>query len=195
MMRILVADDHAMFAAALHYLLKSADVGIEVDPVNSIAEAMENMERLGVPDLVLLDYAMPDLDGLQGLDLILGRHNSANVAMLSGTTDPLLVRSALANGAVGWIPKTMPPSSLIHALRLMAGGQRFVPPELLDNLPQQGLSEREAQVALLLAQGHADKIIAERLGIEPSTVKVHVRRVLKKSGAGNRAQYAAMIRR
>lgn len=195
MMRILVADDHAMFAAALHYLLKSADVGIEVDPVNSVAEALDNMEKHGEPELVLLDYAMPEMDGLQGLDLIRARHRNANVAMLSGTTDPLLVRSALAKGAMGWIPKTLSPSSLIHALRLMAGGQRFVPPELLDDAPQHGLSERESQVALLLAQGHSDKIIADRLGIEPSTVKVHVRRVLKKSGAANRAQYAAMVRR
>ncbi|MHA6729189.1 response regulator [Devosia sp. A369] len=195
MMRILVADDHAMFAAALHYLLKSADVGIEVDPVNSVAEALDNMEQHGAPDLVLLDYAMPDIDGLQGLELIRARHGNANVAMLSGTTDPLLVRVALAKGAVGWIPKTLPPAALIHALRLMADGQRFVPPELLKEGPQQGLSEREAQAALLLAQGHSDKVIADRLGIEPSTVKVHVRRILKKSGVTSRAQYAAMVRR
>src|SRR5690606_26908516 len=128
-------------AAALHYLLKSADVGIEVDPVNSVAEALDNMEQHGAPDLVLLDYAMPDIDGLQGLDLIRARHGNANVAMLSGTTDPLLVRVALAKGAVGWIPKTLPPAALIHALRLMADGQRFVPPELLKEGPQQGLSE------------------------------------------------------
>lgn len=195
MMRILVADDHAMFAAALHYLLKAADLGIEVEPVNSVVEVLDYLEKKGVPDLILLDYAMPDIDGLEGLDLILGRYENALVAILSGTTNPLLVRSALDKGAVGWIPKSLPPASLIHALRLMAGGQRFVPPELLDSLPQQGLSEREAQVALLLAQGHSDKIIADRLEIEPSTVKVHVRRVLKKSGAATRAQYAAAVRR
>jgi len=194
MMRILVADDHAMFGAALHYLLKSVDAEIEIEPVCSVAETLEAIDRTGQPDLILLDYSMPDLDGLQGLELIRSRHDHAQVAMLSGSTDPVLVRAALAKGALGWIPKALPPSSLIHALRLMVDGQRFVPPELLDAAPLQGLSEREGQVALLLAQGHSDKAIAERLGIAPATVKVHVRRILKKSGAANRAQYAVMVR-
>lgn len=194
MMRILVADDHAMFGAALHYLLKSADAALEVEPVGSIAEALRHIDEHGEPDLILLDYAMPDLDGLQGIDTIRAKIQSARIAMLSGNTDPVLVRSALAKGVLGWIPKSLPPSTLIHALRLMMTGQRFVPPELLEAAPLQGLSEREGQVALLLAQGNPDKVIAERLGIEPSTARVHVRRILKKSGAANRTQYAAMVR-
>lgn len=194
MMRILVADDHAMFGAALHYLLKSADEALHVEAVGSVAEAMDAIAGRGEPDLILLDYAMPDLDGLQGIDVIRSQYRAARIAMLSGNTDPVLVRSALAKGVSGWIPKSLPPASLIHALRLMMAGQRFVPPELLEAAPLQGLSEREGQVALLLAQGNPDKVIAERLGIEPATARVHVRRILKKSGAANRAQYAAMVR-
>lgn len=194
MMRILMADDHAMFGAALHYLLKSADVDIEVTPVCSVAEVLHALEHDGAPDLVLLDYAMPSVDGLAGLEIIRARYDQLPIAILSGNTDPMLVRTALARGAVGWVPKTLAPEALIHALRLMATGQRFVPPELLDASPAHGLSEREGQVGVLLAQGHSDKLIAEQLGIEPSTVKVHVRRILKKSGVANRAQYAAKIR-
>jgi len=194
MMRILVADDHAMFGEALHYLLKSVDPELEIEPVASVAAALEAISQRGEPDLVLLDYAMPDLDGLQGIDAIRSRYGKVRIAMLSGNTDPVLVRSALAKGVLGWIPKSLPPASLIHALRLMMAGQRFVPPELLEVPALQGLSEREGQVALLLAQGNPDKVIAERLGIEPSTARVHVRSILKKSGAANRAQYAAMVR-
>ena len=194
MMRILVADDHAMFGEALHYLLKSVDPELEIEPVASVAAALEAISQGGEPDLVLLDYAMPDLDGLQGIDAIRSRYGKVRIAMLSGNTDPVLVRSALTKGVLGWIPKSLPPASLIHALRLMMAGQRFVPPELLEVPALQGLSEREGQVALLLAQGNPDKVIAERLGIEPSTARVHVRSILKKSGAANRAQYAAMVR-
>lgn len=193
-MRILMADDHAMFGAALHYLLKSADVDIEINPVCSVAEVLQVLENNAPPDLILLDYAMPSVDGLAGLEIIRSRYDAIPIAILSGNTDPVLVRAALANGAVGWVPKTLLPGALIHALRLMKTGQRFVPPELLEAAPLHGLSEREGEVGLLLAQGHSDKIIAERLGIEPSTVKVHVRRILKKSGVSNRAQYAAKVR-
>jgi len=183
-----------MFGEALHYLLKSVDPELEIEPVASVAAALEAISQRGEPDLVLLDYAMPDLDGLQGIDAIRSRYGKVRIAMLSGNTDPVLVRSALAKGVLGWIPKSLPPASLIHALRLMMAGQRFVPPELLEVPALQGLSEREGQVALLLAQGNPDKVIAERLGIEPSTARVHVRSILKKSGAANRAQYAAMVR-
>ncbi|SMQ58760.1 two component transcriptional regulator, LuxR family [Devosia lucknowensis] len=194
MMRILVADDHAMFGEALHYLLKSIDPALEVRAVNSVAAALDAIVSDGAPDLVLLDYAMPDLDGLQGIDSIRAVDGTVRIAMLSGNTDPIVVRSALAKGVLGWIPKSLPPATLIHALRLMMAGQRFVPPELLETAPLMGLSEREGQVALLLAQGNPDKVIAERLGIEPATARVHVRRILKKSGAANRTQYAAMVR-
>jgi DNA-binding NarL/FixJ family response regulator len=135
---------------------------------------------------------MPDIDGLTGLSQIRALYPDQHVAILSGTSDPASVRKALNSGAVGWVPKTMSGEPLIHAIRLMAMGQKFFSPELLDDNPTNGLSDREAQVAQLLALGLSDKQIADRLVIQLGTVKVHVKRVLKKSSAPNRTKFALM---
>jgi two-component system nitrate/nitrite response regulator NarL len=193
-MRILIADDHAMFGSALHYLLQASDPTCVVTPVTSVSRLMEALEKDPLPDLVLLDYSMPDIDGLRAIVQLRELYPDLPIAILSGHTDNVLVKSALDKGARGWIPKNLTPKALIHALRIILDGERFVPPELLVMPAEQNLSEREGEVALLLAEGKSDKIIADRLGIEPSTVKVHVRRILQKSGASNRAHFAALNR-
>lgn len=192
-MRILIADDHAMFGSALHYLLQASDPDCVVTPVTSVAQLMVELEKER-PDLVLLDYSMPETDGLRAIVQLRALYPDLPIAILSGHMDSVLVKSALDKGARGWIPKNLTPKALIHALRLILDGERFVPPELLVAPAEQNLSEREGEVALLLAEGKSDKLIADRLGIEPSTVKVHVRRILQKSGASNRAHFAALKR-
>ncbi|MBJ6988752.1 MULTISPECIES: response regulator transcription factor [unclassified Devosia] len=193
-MRILIADDHAMFGSALHYLLQASDPDCVVKAVTSVAQLLGLLKTEALPDLVLLDYSMPDTDGIRAVAQLRELYPDLPVAILSGHTDNVLVKSALDKGARGWIPKNLTPKTLIHALRLILDGERFVPPELLVAPAEQVLSEREGEVALLLAEGKSDKIIADRLGIEPSTVKVHVRRILQKSGATNRAHFAALNR-
>ena len=192
MTRILLVDDHLMFATAIRFLLQSLAPEVDAVPVGSVQAALEQLDDDDGFDLVLLDYIMPDVDGLAGLAQIKVRHATINVAILSGSSDPISVRKALAMGAMGWVPKTMPGSSLLQAIRLMATGQKFFPPELLDDRPEPGLSERETQVADLLAMGLSDKQIADRLSIQLGTVKVHVKRVLKKANAANRTRFALM---
>jgi DNA-binding NarL/FixJ family response regulator len=194
-MRILVADDHLMFATALQFLLSSLDPGTETIPTTSAREARAFLATDSHFDLVLLDHSMPDEDGLSGLTAIRASFPALRVAILSGLTDAHLVAEARAAGAIGWIPKTMSGAPLIHALRIMAAGQPFYPPELMQTAPRPtGFSPREEEVAGLLCEGLSDKEIAARLAIQPGTVKDHVKRLLKKSGASNRTKFALLHR-
>lgn len=195
MQRILVVDDHSMFATALRYLLQAADATIDTVAVTSVSAALEELRQQPAFDLVLLDLVMPAIEGLSGLRLLREQHPELRIAMLSGSTDRQQVTAALDAGAAGWLPKTMGGPALLPALRLMMAGQTFCPPELLreaEPLPE--LSNRESEVAELLATGLADKEIAARLSLQPGTVKVHVKRLLKKSGAANRTRFALLHR-
>ena len=194
-MRILVADDHLMFATALQFLLSSLDPETETIPTSSVREARELLARDSNFDLVLLDHSMPAEDGLSGLISIRSHFPQLAVAILSGLTDAGLVAEARAAGAIGWVPKTMSGAPLIHALRIMAAGQPYYPPELVEPPPgTPGLSPREQAVARLLCEGLSDKEIAARLGIQPGTVKDHVKRLLRKSGSANRTRFALTFR-
>jgi DNA-binding NarL/FixJ family response regulator len=193
--RILIADDHLMFATALQFLLRALDAEIETVAVGSVGYALQQLASDPRFDLVLLDLVMPHVDGLEGLQSIKAGHPTLPVAILSGSSDASLVRKALAMGAIGWLPKTMSGEPLIHALRLMIAGQQFCPPEFLQTaMPTPGYSAREADVANLLAAGLTDKEIGNRLSIQLGTVKVHVKRLLKKSGAENRTKFALIQR-
>jgi DNA-binding NarL/FixJ family response regulator len=151
-------------------------------------------------DLILLDYEMPRTNGLQGLKMIRQQYPRQIVGMLSGRTDPQLVKTAIDSGAIGWLPKSMSEEPLLHALRMMAAGGQFAPTEVLQELKQYedrwgNLTPTENQVARLVADGHSDKEIAAQLGMAPKTVGNHVRATLKKAGVENRTKFAVMFQK
>jgi two-component system nitrate/nitrite response regulator NarL len=115
--------------------------------------------------------------------------------MLSGIADAHAVAQALDQGAAGWLSKTMGGEVLLHALKLLMAGQRFVSPEFLRTPLPTPLTRRESDVADLIATGLTDKEIAERLSLQLGTVKVHVKSLLRKFGVGNRTKFALIYRR
>ena len=199
MKTLLIADDHLMFGNALAYMLSQMDPDVSVTAVASFAKVMAHLDAGETFDLILLDYEMPRVNGLQGLEMIQQQYPDQTVGMLSGRTDPQLVKSAIDGGATGWLPKTISEEPLLHALRMMATGGQFIPKEVLEELQQYedrwgDLTPTETQVAQLVADGLSDKEIAARLDLAPNTVRNHVRAILTKAGVENRTKFAVMFK-
>ena len=184
-----------MIGSAMVYLLKQLDPEMEAIAVGSAGQALKSVAENGPFDLVLLDYDMPGTNGIEGMAMIKEAVPDQTVGMISGRTEPHLVKAAIEAGAVGWLPKSMSDQPLLHALRMMAAGGQFVPTDILDELKQAGdqwtvFSEAEQRVAKLLAQALSDKEIAKELQLEPKTVRNHVRVILRKAGVDNRTKFA-----
>ncbi|WP_198645443.1 response regulator transcription factor [Thalassobius sp. I31.1] len=199
MKTLLIADDHLMFGSALAYMLSQMDPDVSATAVESVAKVIAHLEAGETFDLILLDYEMPRTNGLQGLKMIQQQYPHQTIGMLSGRTDPQLVKSAIDGGAIGWLPKSMSEEPLLHALRMMAAGGQFIPKEVLEELQQYvnrwgDLTSTEMEVAKLVADGLSDKEIAAQLDMAPNTGRNHVRAILVKSGAENRTKFAVMFR-
>lgn len=199
MKTLLIADDHLMFGSALAYMLSQMDPDVSVTPVDSVAKVVAHLDASDAYDLILLDYDMPRINGLQGLKMIQQQYPQQIVGILSGLTDPQLVKTAIDGGAIGWLPKSMSAEPLLHALRMMAAGGQFIPKEVLEELRQYenqwgNLTPTETQVANLVADGLTDKEIAGQLDMAPKTVENHVRAMLKKAEVENRTKFAVLFR-
>lgn len=198
-MRILIADDHTLVRDTLKAFLQAA--GIEaVATAKNLPDAMAIAMREGPFDLALLDYDMPGMNGLEGLQRMLSASHVTRVALLSGAAGIDVARSAISAGAVGFVPKTIDASDLGAAVERMAAGKLYVPADLPDARPRGGagsgfgLSGREREVLSCVCRGLANKEIARELDLSEVTIKLHVRTLCRKLQAKNRT-HAAMIAR
>jgi len=148
---------------------------------------------------VLLDYAMPGMNGFDGLEQAIAISGGRPVALMSGLAPAGVPDKVLACGAAGYLPKTLPARSVVNAIRFMAAGETYVPLDLArpatpTATDSAGLSPREREVLSGLCAGHANKEIARQLGLREPTIKLHVKLICRKLGARNRT-HAAMIAR
>lgn len=192
--KLLIVDDHLLFADAVKFLLESSGADIEAQVFSSLASVLGFLSTDAPVDLLLLDYSMPGTSGIEAVEMAARRRPGLRIAFLSGLDDPQLVSEALQRGIVGWLPKSMPGGALINALNLVLSGERFVPADLLLAQQASPLTPREQAVAALVARGLSDKEIAEQLTLQVGTVKVHVKSLLRKFGAANRTQFALRYR-
>lgn len=197
-MKILLADDHELVRDTISAYLHS-EGRVAVVAVPDYASAMKQVSAGDPFDLVLLDFEMPGMNGLDGLTDAVRRFPNQAFAILSGTAPNKIAQQAVALGAVGFLPKTMGAKSLMNAVRFMAAGETFVPASLLaeDGTPvetdfSRQLSQREKETLRGLCRGQSNKEIARDLNLQEVTIKLHVRTLCKKLNAKNRTQ-AAMI--
>ena len=197
--RVLICDDHAIVRAGLHKLLECEP---QLEGVGEAATASEAIERTRArrPDVVLLDIVMPGRSGIEALPDILGAAPGTKVLMLSMQDDPVYVRQAFAAGASGYVLKEAADTELVEAIHAVADGRRYLHPLLgarlaattvaaaTNQTASDPLSEREHQVLRLLALGHTNQEIAQKLFISVRTAETHRARIVQKLGLKTRAE-------
>jgi DNA-binding NarL/FixJ family response regulator len=202
-LRVLLVDDDALMRAGLRSIFETAG-GIEV-----VGEAGDGREAIYLckyrqPDLVLMDVRMPDLDGIAATRELLALHPALRVLVLTTFEEDDYVFGALAAGASGFLLKRTPPEELIAAVHTVAAGDSLLSPSVTGRViarmaaapgPDgererrlEDLTPREREVLTLIARGRTNGEIAADLVIEESTVKTHVKRILRKLGARDRVQ-------
>jgi DNA-binding NarL/FixJ family response regulator len=212
-LKILVVDDHPLICEALRQVLQALDRQLELLEASTCAEALELTG--GNPDisLILLDLALPGVDGFETLRQLRDRFPDIPVVVLSASEQPESVMRAIDGGAMGFIPKTSSSQLLVGALRLVLSGGTYLPPEVLrrheaiaptapqpPGTPAQlrepreiGLTDRQSQVLALVVQGKPNKLISRDLNLAEGTVKIHVTAILKALGVTNRTQAVVAI--
>lgn len=214
-MHVLLVDDHELIWNGTRRLLEQ--LHRELDLAGDLQfHAVRDLSDLGSalpnrPDLVLLDYHLPGVDGIEGLRLVQRTFDGAIVCMLSAENDADQIRAALDAGAAGFVPKSYGEADMVAALRLVLRNKVYVPAEFLfaedvsrpresDEVRNEDLgaflkselSTRQRQVLALALQGMPNKIIARHLQIAEGTVKVHLSMVYRALGVRNRV--AALCR-
>ena len=190
-MKILIADDHALFRAGLRALLS------DIPGVTIVAEASDGAEAVQLcascaPDLAFLDIAMPQLNGLQATQRIKAAQPATRVIVLSMHLNEDYIRRALSAGADGYMVKDSAPSELTVAVQgVMAGSNYLSPaaaslliqqalPGMKQNDPLQALSPRQVEVLRMVAEGKSTKEIARLLDLSPKTVDIHRAQVMQR---------------
>jgi len=193
--RILVADDHALFRTGITALLATQP------DMNLVAEASDGQQAVQLfrthrPDVTLMDLQMPEMDGIGAMAAILGEFPDARVIVLTTYTGDAQVLRAMKAGARGYLLKNLLHKELLETIRAVHGGKKTLSPEasfqLAEHAADEALTPAEIEVLQLIAAGNANKQIAVQLSITEETVKGRVKNILSKLGANDRTHAATI---
>ena len=196
--KVLVVDDHAVVRAGLKLLIDAEGDLEAVGEAGTAKDAIFEARSLK-PDVILLDVVMPDQSGLEIVPQLVHENPEAKILVLSMQDEPSYVREAFESGASGYVLKEAADAEVVAAIREVAGGGRYVHPELGARLvaaeseerkraEQDPLSEREREVLRLLALGHTNQEIAKQLYISVRTAETHRAHIMQKLGLSSRAE-------
>ena len=198
-MNVLVVDDHPMVLEYLRAAVLRALPGAGVRTAESLAGALEEAGKCPL-SLVLLDLGLPGCAGIESVLRFRKAHPAVPVLVVSANNDCRSIRAALAAGVAGFLPKSAGVPVLLNALRLVAEGGRYIPPEILaepepqDNGAQGRLTKRQREVLARMLTGLSNAQIAKVLDIEETTVRQHAHSVYSAFGVSTRAELMAAAR-
>ena|SRR5258706_9862048 len=198
--RVLITDNHAMVRNGLMMFLKSyPDIELVGEASNG-NEAVAMCDTL-LPDVVLMDLVMPEMDGVAATSAIVQAHPNIRVIALTSFNEDQLIYAALKAGIVGYLLKDCTADELVNAIRNAHAGKTTITPDIMqavlrvaDNpaARQYHLSERERDVLRLVVRGFSNRQIAANLTLSESTIKFHVSNILSKLGIATRAEAVAL---
>jgi DNA-binding NarL/FixJ family response regulator len=202
-MKILHADDHPMFREGLRFFLKLLDADVKLAEAGNLQAALDRLALEWPVDLLLLDLEMPGMSGVEGFLAVRRRFPTLPVVIVSGISDPAVIRTLIDAGARGFIPKLSSSEQLMEGLRRVLHGEVYLPDSLFLPAPDIGagtaesslLTSRQLQLLPLLADGMPNKRIADALGVTEGTVKQHLKELFRRLNARNRTQAVSEARR
>ena len=211
MLKLLVVEDHALVREGLARLLTQVEPETEVRECADFETALDILDEEGDCDLLLLDLALPGIDGFVGLDILRRRYPAMPVVVVSAFDDVPTITRVINLGASGFIPKAFSGERLLSAVRDVLSGQIFRPlgqpsARLDDETPLPptkgtvhpkdiGLTERQTQVLALIVKGLSNRDIADQLDLSEGTVKIHATAVFKTLGVNSRTQAMVAVAR
>ena len=202
MIRVLLADDHAVVRSGLSQLLATVEdmevVGAASDGAEAVTLALAQR-----PDVTLMDLSMPVMDGIEAITRVRAQDPEARIVVLTSFSDRERILDALDAGAIGYLLKDAEPEELIRGVRAAAAGDAPLAPKAAsavltartEQRPAAELTPREREVLAALARGKANKQIARELGISEKTVKAHLTRVFEAIGVTDRTAAALWAQR
>jgi two-component system, NarL family, nitrate/nitrite response regulator NarL len=199
-MNVLLIDDHPLFRQGLRAMLERMDAKARVVEADSCEAALALGERQRASlDLILLDLALPGMNGIDALERFRESFSTTPVVIISASYDAHHVKQAIDRGAQGFIPKSTPPDVLMSALRLIFSGGVYVPVSAMQKGALGGrdaqasdLTAAQSRVLSLMARGHPNKAIANVLDISDNTVRAHVSAILRSLNVTNRTEAVAI---
>jgi NarL family two-component system response regulator LiaR len=198
LIRVLVADDHAVVRQGLRTFLELQD---DIEVVADVPDGQQALAAVAehAPDVVLMDLVLPVVDGVEAIRRIVSERPATRVIALTSFLDDDKLFPAVRAGAAGYLLKDVQPQELVRAIRTVHAGEALLHPAVAARLmeevavrddPSEPLTPREREVVDLIARGFSNKRIAAELGIAEKTVKAHVSNVLSKLGLNDRTQVA-----
>ncbi len=197
-MKILIADDHALFRDGLAMRLEEINPDIVLHQAPTFSQALKILDKETDINMIIADLDMPDMKWEDGIEQLKKKSPDSSLIVISASEDIRNIRKILATGIKGYIPKRSDPKIMHNALKLILEGGTYIPPALIENSAEHNtggyrsngktLTNRQSQVLDLIAQGKSNKQIAYEMGVSEATVKLHINALLRSLKVNNRTQ-------